>query len=88
MSHYYTPDVQLPHEPGSVSLTISERTLIFATDAGVFGRREVDYGSRLLSGRCWRRPCPLRPHTRPGLRIRPHRPDAGCAAARRRGCAG
>ncbi|NLG36475.1 MAG: methyltransferase [Clostridiales bacterium] len=48
MSHYYSPDAELPHEPGSVILTISERTLVFATDAGVFGRREVDYGSRLL----------------------------------------
>lgn len=50
MSYYYTPDAQIPHEPGSVTLTISERTFVFATDAGVFGRREVDYASRLLIG--------------------------------------
>lgn len=48
MNHYYTPDPNLPHETCIVQYRIENRVLKFTTDAGVFSRQKVDYGSNLL----------------------------------------
>lgn len=48
MSHYYTPDADLPHQPGQAALELEGKSLVFNTDAGVFSRGNVDFGSRLL----------------------------------------
>jgi 16S rRNA (guanine1207-N2)-methyltransferase len=48
MSHYYTPDPDLPHETTVLEYTVGGRCLRFLTDAGVFSRHKVDYGSNVL----------------------------------------
>ena len=48
MSHYYTPDPRLPHDIEVFTYEIKGKKLQFATDAGVFSRQKVDYGSNLL----------------------------------------
>jgi 16S rRNA (guanine1207-N2)-methyltransferase len=48
MSHYYTPDPDLPHDIAVFRYGIKGRDLQFFTDAGVFSRQKVDYGSNLL----------------------------------------
>lgn len=48
MSHYYTPDPHLPHETTVLEYTVGGRSLRFLTDAGVFSRHKVDYGSSVL----------------------------------------
>lgn len=48
MSHYYTPDPDLPHEITRIQYVAKGRKLQFNTDAGVFSRQKVDFGSNLL----------------------------------------
>lgn len=48
MSHYYSPDPDLPHENRVIEYTAGSRKLKFLTDAGVFSRERVDYGSHVL----------------------------------------
>jgi|SRR5690554_43619 len=48
MSHYYTNDPGLPHETKSIQYSIGAVNLTFLTDAGVFSRQKVDYGSNVL----------------------------------------
>lgn len=48
MSHYYSPDPDLPHEIAVIQYAAKGRKLQFNTDAGVFSRKKVDFGSNLL----------------------------------------
>jgi 16S rRNA (guanine1207-N2)-methyltransferase len=48
MEHYYTADPSAPHEYRQVTLALGDRVLTFTTDAGVFSRDEVDFGTRLM----------------------------------------
>lgn len=48
MSHYYSPDPNLPHDKAVLEYTVRGRRLRFVTDAGVFSRQKVDYGSSVL----------------------------------------
>lgn len=48
MSHYYTPDPDLPHDIAVFRYGVKGRDLQFFTDAGIFSRQKVDYGSNLL----------------------------------------
>lgn len=48
MNHYYSPNPHLPHEKAVVEYTVGGRRLLFLTDAGVFSRQKVDYGSSVL----------------------------------------
>lgn len=46
--HYYTAQPTAGHEPIQFSETLRGRTYTFLSDAGVFSKKGVDYGSRLL----------------------------------------
>lgn len=46
--HYYSPNPSSPHRPLIVEATLRGRTFRFVTDAGVFSRGGIDFGSRLL----------------------------------------
>lgn len=48
MSHYYSPNPQLPHEKAVIEYSVGGRRLRFVTDAGVFSRQKVDSGSSVL----------------------------------------
>jgi 16S rRNA (guanine1207-N2)-methyltransferase len=48
MDHYFSSDPHSAHRPGHVTLETAEGTVPFITDAGVFSRHEVDFGTRLL----------------------------------------
>lgn len=48
MSHYYTANPDLPHETSTIEYSIGGRKLRFLTDAGVFSRQRVDYGSNVM----------------------------------------
>jgi 16S rRNA (guanine1207-N2)-methyltransferase len=52
MDHYYTPDPSSPHKEGFVSLQVAGRELRFSTDAGVFSRERVDYGTSVFIKAC------------------------------------
>jgi len=46
--HYYSRNPQVDSNPDEWSYTLRGKTFRFKTDAGVFSKREVDFGSRLL----------------------------------------
>lgn len=46
--HYYSKSPQARHERQHFAATIRGHTLRFITDAGVFAKRGIDYGSQLL----------------------------------------
>lgn len=46
--HYYTARPDVAHDIGHISYTFAGKTLQFQTDAGVFSKHRVDYGSDLL----------------------------------------
>ena len=48
MSHYYTSDPDLPHQTAIIEYNLGKQKLRFLTDAGVFSRQKVDYGSNVL----------------------------------------
>ena len=48
MSHYYTNDPTLDHDEIIIKTTLRETMLSLTSDIGVFSRRGIDYGSRLL----------------------------------------
>jgi len=48
MTHYFTPDPNLPHQTSIIEFTPGSRRLKFFTDSGVFSRKRVDYGSNIL----------------------------------------
>ena len=46
--HYYTAEPSSDHRPGEVRFSYGGRELVFATDSGVFSRRELDRGTEVL----------------------------------------
>lgn len=46
--HYYTKDPKVKSDRKTISSTLCGKTLDFTTDAGVFSKSGVDFGSRLL----------------------------------------
>lgn len=46
--HYYTARPDVAHDPGLITYTFAGKTLRLHTDAGVFSKHRVDYGSDLL----------------------------------------
>jgi len=46
--HYYTPRPSARSRPGQILVPAGGRTLVLATEAGVFSRSRLDAGSRLL----------------------------------------
>lgn len=46
--HYYSKDPKVKSEPKERIATLRGKTLEFTTDAGVFSKGDVDFGSRLL----------------------------------------
>ncbi|KRM71501.1 class I SAM-dependent methyltransferase [Lacticaseibacillus brantae] len=48
MQHYYTNDPDLAHDESQFDFDLAGRTLHFTTDNGVFSKRTIDYGSRVL----------------------------------------
>lgn len=46
--HYYTSNPSTPHQRKSISVTIGGHTLTLNSDAGVFSKNGVDYGSKVL----------------------------------------
>lgn len=47
--HYYSKDPKVKSQPKEWSMLLRGKTLRFKTDAGVFSKGEVDFGSRLLA---------------------------------------
>ena len=47
--HYYSRDPKVKSDPNEWSSTLRGITLRFKTDAGVFSKGEVDFGSRVLA---------------------------------------
>ena len=47
--HYYSKDPKVKSDPKEWSAELRGKTLRFKTDAGVFSKGEVDFGSRLLA---------------------------------------
>ncbi|NLC43822.1 MAG: class I SAM-dependent methyltransferase [Clostridiales bacterium] len=48
MEHYYTNNPQTPHDIRSIDFVIDKLYLELYTDAGVFSKNKVDYGSEIL----------------------------------------
>ena len=48
MEHYYTQNPQSPHNIKSISFSIKDTELEFYTDASVFSKDKVDYGSKIM----------------------------------------
>ncbi len=48
MSHYYDSKQQSEHQYGTVAYHIRGRDFLFKTDSGVFSKKMLDFGSRLL----------------------------------------
>lgn len=48
MNHYYSVNPDLPHDTAVIHYLAKGRKLQFLTDAGVFSRQKVDFGSNLL----------------------------------------
>lgn len=48
MNHYYTPEPDSPHKISIIQFQVKGVSLRFKTDAGVFSRQKVDYGSNML----------------------------------------
>lgn len=46
--HYYSHNPQVESNPQAWNFTLRQNVFHFKTDAGVFSKREVDFGSRLL----------------------------------------
>lgn len=46
--HYYSKTPSSSHNPQTWNFTLRGNELTFTTDSGVFSKREVDFGSRLL----------------------------------------
>ena len=47
-NHYYSRNPEVESKPEQWSFTLRGKDFHFKTDAGVFSKREVDFGSRLL----------------------------------------
>ena len=46
--HYYSKDPKVKSQPKELSTELRGKTFHFVTDAGVFSKGDIDYGSRLL----------------------------------------
>lgn len=46
--HYYSPKPSTAHDVHTIEETLRGRRYVFQTDAGVFSKKGVDFGSRLL----------------------------------------
>lgn len=46
--HYYSARPEVASNPGMIEAVLLNRTLRFNTDAGVFSKQQIDFGSRLL----------------------------------------
>lgn len=46
--HYYSPQPSSAHQPHTFTATLKGREYIWTSDAGVFSKKDVDFGSRLL----------------------------------------
>jgi 16S rRNA (guanine1207-N2)-methyltransferase len=47
-SHYYSENPTVAHKRNELSITLRDRQFRFVSDAGVFSRDGIDFGSRLL----------------------------------------
>lgn len=48
MKHYYTNNEELVSEPEQFTFHYRDRDLLFTSDNGVFSKKMIDYGSRVL----------------------------------------
>lgn len=48
MNHYYTKDPDIKHDLGKINYKINQYLIELITDAGVFSKNKVDFGSDLL----------------------------------------
>ncbi|ODM26716.1 class I SAM-dependent methyltransferase [Acetivibrio mesophilus] len=48
MNHYYTESPDTPHDIGTINYTVKDSVIKLNTDAGVFSKKKVDFGSDLL----------------------------------------
>ena len=48
MEHYFSPTPHTAHKPKRIGCSFFDRSFVFLTDASVFSRRKVDFGTRLL----------------------------------------
>jgi len=48
LNHYYTNDPDLAHDEQQFNFELGGQNLTFTTDNGVFSKRTIDYGSRVL----------------------------------------
>lgn len=48
MQHYYTKNPKIPHDIGMIDFNFRDIKLQFTTDAGVFSKNGVDYGSQVM----------------------------------------
>lgn len=46
--HYYTKKPQVKSNTNEIEVTLKNQKMRFITDAGVFSKKEIDFGSRLL----------------------------------------
>jgi 16S rRNA (guanine1207-N2)-methyltransferase len=46
--HYYSPKPTAAHEPNQILINLRGKDFTFVTDAGVFSKKEIDFGSKLL----------------------------------------
>ncbi len=47
--HYYSKDPKVKSQPKELAVTLRQQSFRFITDAGVFSKGDVDFGSRLLA---------------------------------------
>lgn len=47
-NHYYTNQPETPHQKDTWSFKLKDNTFFFTTDSGVFSKKTVDFGSRVL----------------------------------------
>ncbi|NLI57344.1 MAG: class I SAM-dependent methyltransferase [Clostridium sp.] len=48
MNHYFSKDPEVKHDLGKISYKINDHLIEIITDAGVFSKNKVDFGSDLL----------------------------------------
>lgn len=48
MNHYYTQNPDTPHDISTIDYNVKDLVIKLNTDAGVFSKRKVDFGSDLL----------------------------------------
>ena len=52
-NHYYTPNPDVVHDEATWNFRLLGHEMMFTTDNGVFSKRTVDYGSRVLLDAVW-----------------------------------